>query len=211
MIVYLLYMKRVDRKRAAFPFNGKEIFDENTCCMIPENPSVTGGMKLYISATNGQPLLLCVKSAFLCTFSTNFSLNYCELIISLQTLSKISKRVSILFKLSEYLPMATIKTLYYSLINPFIRYEIEVWHCTYANTYAWSLAHMLTLLLKYSSCRKRPEGPSIICLSILTQTNTLKIQKIWNCPFSMLKLLPKIIGAIIIFKYVCYYFTLWYL
>ena len=45
---------------------------------------------------------------------------------------KISKSVSILFKLSEYLPLEIIKTLYYSLINPFLIYGIEVCHGTYA-------------------------------------------------------------------------------
>ena len=46
---------------------------------------------------------------------------------------KISKSVGILFKLSKYLPLDIIKTLYYSLINPFLLYGIEVWHGTYAN------------------------------------------------------------------------------
>ena len=46
---------------------------------------------------------------------------------------KISTSVGRLFKLSEYLPLETIKTLYYSLINPFLLYGIEVWHDTYAN------------------------------------------------------------------------------
>ena len=46
---------------------------------------------------------------------------------------KISKSVGILFKLSKYLPLTIIKTLYYSLINQFLLYGIEVWHGTYAN------------------------------------------------------------------------------
>ena len=46
---------------------------------------------------------------------------------------KISKSVGILFKLSKYRPLEIIKTLYYSLINPFLLYGIEVWHGTYAN------------------------------------------------------------------------------
>ena len=45
----------------------------------------------------------------------------------------ISKSVSILFKLSKYLQLEIIKILYYSLINPFLLYGIEVWHGTYAN------------------------------------------------------------------------------
>ena len=44
---------------------------------------------------------------------------------------KISKYVGILFKLSKYLPLEIIKTLYYSLINPFLLYGIEVWHGRY--------------------------------------------------------------------------------
>ena len=46
---------------------------------------------------------------------------------------KISKSVGILFKLSKYLPLEIMKTLYYSFINPFLQYGIEVWPCTYAN------------------------------------------------------------------------------
>ena len=46
---------------------------------------------------------------------------------------KISKSVGILFKLSKYLPLEIIKTLYYSLINPFLLYGIEIWHGTNAN------------------------------------------------------------------------------
>ena len=46
---------------------------------------------------------------------------------------KISKSVGILFKLCKYLPLEIIKTLYYSLINPFLLYGIEVCHGTYAN------------------------------------------------------------------------------
>ena len=46
---------------------------------------------------------------------------------------KISKYVGILFKLSKYLPLEIIKTLYYSFINPFLLYGIE-----------FSMAHMLS-------------------------------------------------------------------
>ena len=46
---------------------------------------------------------------------------------------KISKYDIVLSKLSKYLPLEILKTLYYSLINPFLLYGIEVWHGTYAN------------------------------------------------------------------------------
>ena len=46
---------------------------------------------------------------------------------------KISKSVGIIFKLLKYLIWEIIKKLYYSLINPFLLYVIEVWHGTYAN------------------------------------------------------------------------------
>ena len=44
---------------------------------------------------------------------------------------KISKYLGILFKLSKYLRLEIRKTLYYSLINAFLLYGIEVWHGTY--------------------------------------------------------------------------------
>ena len=81
---------------------------------------------------------------------------------------KISKSVGILFKLSKYLPLEIIKTLYYSLINPFLLYTNEVWHGTYAN-----ITNKIFILQK-----KRPAGPSMICFSILTLPNTLKMQRI---------------------------------
>ena len=37
---------------------------------------------------------------------------------------KVSKSVGILFKLSKYLSLKIIKTLYYSLTNPFLQYGI---------------------------------------------------------------------------------------
>ena len=43
---------------------------------------------------------------------------------------KISISVCILFKLCKYLPLAIIKTLYYTLINHFLLYGIEVWYDT---------------------------------------------------------------------------------
>ena len=79
---------------------------------------------------------------------------------------KISKSVGILFKLSKYPPLEIIKTLYYSSINPFLLYGIEVWYGTYVN-----ITNKIFIL------QKRPAGPSIICFSILIQTNTFKIQK----------------------------------
>ena len=78
---------------------------------------------------------------------------------------KISQFVGILFKLSKYLSLEIIKTLYYSLINPFLLYGIEVWHGTYANK-----------TNKIFFFQQKPAGPSIICLSILTRWNTLKMQ-----------------------------------
>ena len=56
------------------------------------------------------------------------NINYVDVIAR-----KILISVGILFKLSKYLPLEIIKTLYYSLINPFFLYGIEVWHGTYAN------------------------------------------------------------------------------
>ena len=77
---------------------------------------------------------------------------------------KISKSVGILFKLSKFLLPEIIKTVCYSLIliNQFLPYGIKVWHGKYAN-----ITNKIFILqkkgLKYSS--------------ILTQPNTLKMQK----------------------------------
>ena len=46
---------------------------------------------------------------------------------------QISISVGILFKYFKYLKLEIIKTLYYSLVNIFLQYGIEVWHDTYAN------------------------------------------------------------------------------
>ena len=74
---------------------------------------------------------------------------------------KLYKSVGILFKLSKYLPLEIIKTLYCSRINKFLPYGIEVWHDAYAN-----ITNKMFIL------RKNPAGPSMICLSILTRPNT---------------------------------------
>ena len=53
---------------------------------------------------------------------------------------KLSKFVDLSFKLFKYLSFAAIKTLYYSLMNPFYYTELK-----------FGTARMLTLLIKYSS------------------------------------------------------------
>ena len=80
---------------------------------------------------------------------------------------KISISVGMLSKLSKYLPLAIINTLYYTLINPLSLYGIEVWHGANAN-----ITNKTFTLPK-----KINPQPFILCLSILTQTNTLKMQK----------------------------------
>ena len=78
---------------------------------------------------------------------------------------KISKSVGILFILSKYLPLEVTKRLYYSLINPFLLYGIEVWHGTYAD-----ITNKIFIL------QKRPAGPSIIWFQYSHNRNTFKIQ-----------------------------------
>ena len=65
------------------------------------------------------------------------------------------------------MPLAIINTLYYTLINPLSLYGIEVWHGANAN-----ITNKTFTLPK-----KMNPQPFILCLSILTQTNTLKMQK----------------------------------
>ena len=71
-----------------------------------------------------------------------------------------------LFKLSKYLPLEIIKTLYYSLI-----------HFYYTRELKFGIAHNANITNKIFILQKKPAGPAIICLSMLTQPNTLKMQK----------------------------------
>ena len=44
------------------------------------------------------------------------------------TCSKISKSIGVLYKLSSFLPAQIMKTLYYTLIYPYLRYSVESWY-----------------------------------------------------------------------------------
>ena len=45
--------------------------------------------------------------------------------------NKITKNIGILFKLRHYMPMSTLKQLYYTLINPYLTYGIMSWGTAY--------------------------------------------------------------------------------
>ena len=61
--------------------------------------------------------------------------------------SKLSKSVGILYKLSKYLPTEILKLLYYTLVQPYFNYSIEVWFSTYKN-----VTNRLNILQK-KACR----------------------------------------------------------
>ena len=44
---------------------------------------------------------------------------------------KIVKSIGLLYKLNRFLPETIFKTLYTSLIHPYLSYGIETWHGTY--------------------------------------------------------------------------------
>ena len=46
---------------------------------------------------------------------------------------KIAKSIGLLYKLNRSLPETVLKTLYTSLIHPYLSYGIEAWHGTYQN------------------------------------------------------------------------------
>ena len=48
-------------------------------------------------------------------------------------LSKLSKSVGVLYKLSHYLPLNILKLLYQTMVHPYISYGIEAWYATYKN------------------------------------------------------------------------------
>ena len=46
---------------------------------------------------------------------------------------KVAKSIGFLYKLNRFLPETIPKTLYTSLIHPYLSYGIEAWHGTYQN------------------------------------------------------------------------------
>ena len=46
---------------------------------------------------------------------------------------KVAKSIGSLYKLNPFLPETILKTLYTSLIRPYLSYGIEAWHGTYQN------------------------------------------------------------------------------
>ena len=52
---------------------------------------------------------------------------------------KVAKSIGLLYKLNRFLPETILKTLYTSLIPPYLSYGIEAWHGTYQNNTSKSL------------------------------------------------------------------------
>ena len=46
---------------------------------------------------------------------------------------KVAKSIGFLYKLNRFLPETFLKTLYTSLIHPYLSYGIEAWNGTYQN------------------------------------------------------------------------------
>ena len=46
---------------------------------------------------------------------------------------KVAKLIGLLYKLNRFLPETIHKTLYTSLIRPYLSYGVEAWHGTYQN------------------------------------------------------------------------------
>ena len=46
---------------------------------------------------------------------------------------KVAKSIGLLYKLNRLLPETILKTLYTSLIHPYLSYGIEAWHGAYQN------------------------------------------------------------------------------
>ena len=46
---------------------------------------------------------------------------------------KVAESIGLLYKLNRFIPEIILKTLYTSLIYPYLSYGIEAWHGTYQN------------------------------------------------------------------------------
>ena len=58
-------------------------------------------------------------------------LNFVNHITEIST--KVAKSIGLLYKPNRFLPGTILKTLYTSLIHPYLSYGIEAWHGTYQN------------------------------------------------------------------------------
>lgn len=71
--------------------------------------------------------------------------------------NKISKGIGIIGKAKKYLPQATLKTLYYSFVYPYLTYGIEVWGSTY-HSYLQPILRLqkkIARVITYSHARAR--------------------------------------------------------
>ena len=75
-------------------------------------------------------LLLLNFQAFILTKKLNFVNHITEMSM------KVAKSLGLLYKLNRFVPQTILKTLYTSLIHPYLSYGIEAWYGTYPyNTY----------------------------------------------------------------------------
>ena len=72
-------------------------------------------------------LLLLNFGAFILTKKMNFVIHGTEMSMN------VAKSIGLLYKLNRFISETILKTLYISLIHPYISYGIEDWHGTYQN------------------------------------------------------------------------------
>ena len=70
-------------------------------------------------------LLLLNFAAFILTKKMNFVIHGTEMSM------KVAKSIILLYKLNRFISETILKTLYISLIHPYLSYGIEAWHGTY--------------------------------------------------------------------------------
>ena len=91
--------------------------------------------------------------------------------------SKISKNVGILFKLRHFLPINTLKQIYYSLMYPYLYYGIMSW----GNTYSSRLTKVQTKQNKCIRCiffshNRESSAPYFKLLDILNIDNIFRLK-----------------------------------
>ena len=99
---------------------------DKTCALIFTNRNYDQNLVISFGSS---PINICTEFTFLgVKIDRNLKFNLHTRYVS----NKISKNIGILYKLSNYVPKPTLRSVYFSLIYPYLNYCNTVWGSTYA-------------------------------------------------------------------------------
>ena len=80
--------------------------------------------------------------------------------------NKITKNIGILFKLRHYVPISTLKQLYYTLIYPYLTYGLMSWGTAYQNEFKKIKVNQNNCIRCIFFCQHRVQRKSVLQLAI---------------------------------------------